>query len=105
MRGDDTTLVRQEWEEGNRRLEAERGDRGRYETLLRQIEIVGDELPKRVGQTYTLAELANAYRDAERWAREAVQAGAPSPGWPRDLALVLAAAFYAYQRGAGDYQT
>jgi hypothetical protein len=28
----------------------------------------------------------------------------PSPGWPRDLAVVLAAAFYAYQRGATDYQ-
>jgi hypothetical protein len=102
---DATTLVRQEWEEGHRRLEAERGDRRRYETLLRQLEIIGEELPRRVGQTYTLAELADAYRDAERWARQAVQDRAPSPGWPRDLALVLAAAFHAYQRGAGDYQT
>jgi hypothetical protein len=29
---------------------------------------------------------------------------APSSGWPRDLSLVLAAAFFAYQRGAVDYQ-
>lgn len=105
MSADGTTLVRQEWEEGNRRLEAARGDRRRYETLLRQIEIVGDELPRRVGQTFTLAELASAYRDAERWGREAVQERAPSAGWPRDLALVLAASFYAYQRGASDYQS
>jgi hypothetical protein len=28
---------------------------------------------------------------------------APSPGWPRDLALVLAAADHAYERGAVDY--
>jgi hypothetical protein len=101
---DATTLVRQEWEEGHRRLEAERGDRRRYETLLRQIEIVSEELRKQVGQTYTLAELAGAYHDAERWARETVQERAPSSGWPRDLTLVLAAAFHAYQRGATDYQ-
>jgi hypothetical protein len=101
---DGTTLVRQEWEEGDRRLEAERSDRRRYETLLRQIDVVTEELRKQVGQTYTLAELAGADRDAERWAREAVQERAPSPGWPRDLALVLAAAFQAYRRGASDYQ-
>ena len=98
-----TELVQQEWEEGERRLEAERDDRRRYETLLRQIEIVTEELRKEVGQTYTLAELAGAYRGAERWAREVVEERAPSPGWPRDLALVLAAAFHSYQRGATDY--
>jgi hypothetical protein len=100
---DATELVRQEWEEGERRLESERGDGARYGRLLEQVEIVSDELRKRVGQTYTLAELARAYRDAERWARETVEERAPSPGWPRDLALVLAAAFHAYQRGALDY--
>jgi hypothetical protein len=96
-------LVQQEWEEGEKQLEAERGDRRRYETLLQQIEIVTEELRKQVGQTYTLAELAGAYRDAERWAREVVEERAPSAGWPRDLTLVLAAAFQAYQRGATDY--
>jgi hypothetical protein len=97
-------LVREEWEDGERRLEAERGDRRRYETLLRQLGIVTDELRKRVGQTYTLAELAASYRSAEGWAREVVQEHAPSPGWPRDLALVLAAAYHAYQRRASDYR-
>jgi hypothetical protein len=97
-------LVQQEWEEGNRRLEAERDDRRRYETLLRQVEIVSEELRKQVGQTFTIAELAASYREAERWARATVEDRAPSPGWPRDLALVLAAAYYAYQRGATDYQ-
>jgi hypothetical protein len=98
-----TELVQQEWEEGERRLEAERDDRRRYETLLRQIEIVTEELRKQVGQIFTLDELARAYRHADRWAREVVEEREPSPGWPRDLALVLAAAFYAYQRGATDY--
>ena len=97
-------LLREEWGAGDRRLEAERGDRSRYGTLLRQIEIVTEELRKRIGQTYTVAELAASYRSAEGWAREAVQERAPSPGWPRDLALVLAAAYHAYQRRASDYR-
>jgi len=97
------TLIRQEWEEASRRLEAERGDRRRYQQLVEQVELVGDELRRRVGQTFTLRELAAAYRDGESWARAALEARAPGPGWPRDLALVLAAAFHAYQRGAVDY--
>jgi hypothetical protein len=100
---DSTELVRQEWQEGYRQLESLRDDRSRYDRLLVQIEVVGDELRKRVGQTYTLAELAAAYRDADRWARELVEERASTPGWPRDLSLVLAAAFHAYQRGASDY--
>jgi hypothetical protein len=96
-------LARQEWGEGNRRLESLRDDPRRYQRLLAQLELVVDELRKRVGQTYTLAELASAYADADRWARELVEKRAPSPGWPRDVSLVLAAAFHAYQRGATDY--
>jgi hypothetical protein len=96
-------LIRREWEDGNRRLEGERSDALRYRTLVRQVELVVDELRKQVGQTFTLAELADAYRDADRWARATVEERAPSRGWPRDLALVLEAAFYAYQRGAVDY--
>jgi hypothetical protein len=103
MSQDALTLVRQEWEDGHRRFEAERTDARRYRRLLDQLEIVGDELRKRVGQTFTLAELAAAYRDADRWARDVVEERAPSQGWPRDLSLVVAAAFHAYQRGAVDY--
>jgi hypothetical protein len=104
MPSPEIALLQQEWGEGERDLESERSDRTRYNRLLEQVEVVTDELRKRVGQTYTLDELASAYRGAEHWAREAVEERAPSPGWPRDLALVLAAAFYAYQRGAVDYQ-
>ena len=96
-------LFRHEWEEAHRRLEDERGDRRRYDRLVAQVAIVIDELRKQVGQTFTLAELAGAYTDSERWARAAIEEHAPTPGWPRDLALVVAAAFYAYQRGALDY--
>jgi hypothetical protein len=103
MSSDAIVLVRQEWADANRRFEAERGDDRRYRRLVDQLELVVDELRKRVGHTYTLAELAASYPDAERWARATVEERAPSPGWPRDLTLVLAAAFHAYQRGAVDY--
>ena len=97
-------VVRQEWAEGDRRLESFRDDRPRYGTLVGLAELILDELRKRVGQTYTLRELAAAYADAERWARELVEQHAESPGWTRDLTTALAAAFHAYQRGALDYE-
>jgi hypothetical protein len=102
---DSLDLVRHEWEDGQRRLDAERGDPRRYRGLLEQVDVVTGELRRRVGGTFTLAELAAAYRDADSWARQAVADRAPGPGWPRDLSLVLAAAFHAYQRGASDYAT
>jgi hypothetical protein len=96
-------LVRDEWADGHRQLEAQRGDPRRYRRLVEQVEALTDELRRRVGGTYSLAELSAAYRDADAWARQTISDRAPGPGWPRDLALVLAAAFYAYQRGASDY--
>lgn len=97
-------VVRHEWEEGSRRLEACHGEPRRYGQLLESLELVLDELRKRIGQTYTLSELAAAYGDSERWAREVLSERATAAGWPRDLATVLAAAFDVYQRGASDYK-
>ena len=96
-------LTRSEWAEGDRMLEDEHGDRRRYEQLLAQVGVITEELRRRIGGTYSLAQLAAAYGDADTWARQAVSDRAPGPGWPRDLSLVLAAAFHAYQRGATDY--
>jgi hypothetical protein len=97
-------VARQEWEEGRRRLEAAREDGSRYRQLLELLDLILDELRKRVGQTYTLEELVTAYGDAERWGREVLEERSADPRWPRDLTLVLAAAFDAYQRGAVDYE-
>jgi hypothetical protein len=97
-------IARHEWEDGSRRLEAAREDGSRYPQLLELLDLLVGELRKRVGQTYTLAELVAVYGDSERWAREVLEERAPVPGWPRDLTLVLAAAFDAYQRGAVDYK-
>jgi len=97
-------VVRREWEEGHRRLEAARGNPELYRRLLAQVEVITDELRKRVGVTFTLAQLEEAYRGAERWSRDAVAERAPSPGWPRTLSLAEDAAFHLYQRGAVDYR-
>jgi hypothetical protein len=96
-------VVRHEWEEGSRRLEACRDEPRRYEQLLGSVDLVLDEVRKRIGQTYTLSELAAAYDESERWARDVLSERATAPGWPRDLTTVLAAAFDVYQRGASDY--
>jgi hypothetical protein len=97
-------VARHEWEEGTRRLEAARGEPGRYSQLLVLHEFVLDELRKRIGQRYTLEELVAVYGESDRWAREVLDERAPRPGWPRDLTTVLAATFDAYQRGAVDYE-
>lgn len=97
-------VARQEWEEGSRRFESARVEGYRYHQLVELLELVLDELRKRIGQTYTLAELVAAYDEADRWARELLQERAQTPAWPRDLPVVLAAAFNAYQRGAIDYE-
>lgn len=94
---DTVELIRHEWSDGARRFEEYRSDPRRYRALVEELEAVVDELRKQIGQTYTLAELAHAYRDAERWGRAFVAS-------PRDLSVVLAAAFHAYQRGAVDYK-
>lgn len=95
--------ARQEWEDGYRRFLDETQDPGQAELLHAQVEIVTEELRRRIGQHFTLDELAQAYSEADRWVREAVEEREPAPGWPQTLALVEDAAFYLYQRGAVDY--
>jgi hypothetical protein len=96
--------VRQEWDAANDALQRiASSDRARHDRVLAQIEIAVDELRKQIGETFTLDELARAYRDADRWIRPAVADRAATPGWPQDLALVQDVAFHLYQRGATDY--
>jgi hypothetical protein len=96
-------VVRREWEEGYRRLEGASRDPVAADRLQLQLEVVTSELRKRIGQTFTLAQLATCYERADQWAREAVSEHAATPGWPRTLSMVLDAAFHLYPRGAVDY--
>ena len=96
--------ARLEWEEGNRRFEEAARDPAARDRLYAQVEVVSEELRKRLGSIFTLEELAHAYLSAEHWARQAVAERAPTPGWPRTAALAEDAAFHAYARGAIDYK-
>ena len=96
-------LVRREWEEGYRRLlDQTRGTKD-PEALFAQVEAVTEELRKRIGETFTLAQLADMYSGAEDWSRDAVAEHAPVPGWPRTASMAADAAFHLYARGAVDY--
>ena len=97
--------ARNEWETGYRRFEASRGGHEEaYARLLEQVEAITEELRRRLGGTFTLAELAETYTGAERWVRDVVSERAPVKNWPRTLATAEDAAFHLYQRGAVDYE-
>jgi hypothetical protein len=100
----DVELARHQWEDGSRRIESSRNDRGRYGQLLAEVELVVGELRKRVGQTFTLGELADAYDGADDWARNAVDLADPDAPPPADIPAVAGAAFHQYARGATDYR-
>jgi hypothetical protein len=91
--------ARHQWEEGYRRLQSRASDPALYTRLHTQVDTVLDELNRRLGQTFTLAELASAYRDADRWLPEVLGPGAAAD----HLALVEDAAFYLHARCAADY--
>jgi hypothetical protein len=91
--------ARLQWEDGYRRLNEHASDRPLYQSLLAQVGVLTDELNRRVGQTFTLADLAAAYEGADRWLLEVLPPGAGAV----QLGLVEDAAFHLYARGAVDY--
>jgi hypothetical protein len=99
----DVELARRQWEEAQRRVDAAAGDRVVQERLLREIEVVSEELRRRVGATFTLAELAGVYAGADRWAQDAIQDRVEHRGSARTASLAADAAFHRYARGASDY--
>jgi hypothetical protein len=96
-------LARRQWEDGSRRFDEESQNVARQEVLLLALEAVSDELRKRVGQTFSLGDLAREYAHADEWVREAVAEHARFPGWVRYLTTLQDAAFHLYARGATDY--
>jgi hypothetical protein len=91
--------ARQQWDEGYRRLQSSASDPALYVRLHGQVDTVTAELTRRLGQTFTLAELANAYREADRWLPEVLGPTASAAHLP----LVQDAAFHLHARAAVDY--
>jgi hypothetical protein len=97
------SAARREWAEGDRRFGEAARDPSNGDALHAQRDAVLEELRRRLGPTFTLAELADAYAGAERWLREVIEERAPSRGGARTVSLAGDAAFHAYSRQAQDY--
>ena len=95
-------LARHQWAEGRRALERARADRAGYERAVSRVEVVTAELPRRVGQTFTLEDLAAVYGTADRWTLEALHEAFPDDA-PGQVSSVADAAFDLYSRHASDY--
>ena len=95
--------ARRDWEDGQRRLELASRDEVQAERLRHQFDLISAELRRRVGSTFTLAMLADAYAGSEAWMLQAVEEHAATPGWARSVSMVGDAAFHVYARGAVDY--
>jgi hypothetical protein len=96
--------ARQEWADGHRRLEAQRERPSRYRILHQQLDAVLEQLRRRVGGVFTLAELADEYRRSDRWVHAAITELPPAAQWPSGLTTATDAAFHLYARGAQDYE-
>jgi hypothetical protein len=98
-------LARQQWQDGNRRVEDARADNRRYVDLGKQVDVVVAGLRRRMGQVFTLGELAEAYDGADDWARELLDDAAEPDAPPTaEAGTVADAAFHLYARGAVDYR-
>jgi hypothetical protein len=86
-------LALMEWEAGARREAV-------YRAVVNQIV---DELNRRMGQTYTLAELTEEYDRSAGWCRHVAQLTTDHI-WAHDLTIVQDAAFARFARDAVDYR-
>jgi hypothetical protein len=96
-------LALMEWEAGARGLE-ELDEPPRREAVYRRVvdEIVA-ELNRRMGQTYTVAELVAEYEISAPWCRHVAQITTEHV-WAHDLTIVQDAAFARFARDAVDYR-
>jgi hypothetical protein len=92
-----------DWEDGYRRVQATRADAAEHRLLGKAVTAIQDELRKRLGSRFTVAELVNLYRERGDSLGDVGMAALP-PG--ADLSGVSAAcdaAFYLYMREAEDF--
>ena len=100
----DVELARQHWRDGSRRIHEVRGDPVGHDRLTGRVDVVVVELRRRIGQTFTLQELAVAYDDADRWVRDLLEDADPEAPPESEPGTVADAAFDVYARGASDYR-
>jgi hypothetical protein len=92
-----------QWEEGYRRLQAARSDARAYRAVGQVVMAVEDELRKRLGSSFSIEELAEAYRQDIDWDLELAMRRVPPDSASWDSSTVVDAAFYLYMREASDF--
>ncbi|MGH2923771.1 MAG: hypothetical protein ACRDKH_07070 [Solirubrobacterales bacterium] len=92
-----------QWEEGDRRLRELSQDRRTAVRLHRAVEAIRDELRRRIGATFTAAELAELYAQGTDWCLEAARWAMPAEAADLDPQAVVDGAFFLHLRGATDY--
>ena len=89
-----------QWEEGARELAAI-GDPRERRIADRVIDAIRVELRRRIGPTFSAADLADLYASGTDWAQQIALEVAPSA--EGDAQILADAAFWAHLRGAGDF--
>ena len=89
-----------EWQDGARRLQATSGTMRMW--CFAVVDAVHAELKRRLGRTFTVADLAAAHRDAADWFLPLAAEVAPRYPEAHDPAIALDGAFALYMRGATD---
>jgi hypothetical protein len=89
-----------QWEEGRRALQAIDDPRQRR-LADRVVDALREELRRRIGPTFTAAQLADLYGEGTDWAQQvALDVAPPLDG---DSQALADAAFWLYLRGATDF--
>ena len=89
-----------QWEEGWRVLQGIEDPRERRQAD-RVVAAVQDELRRRIGPTFSAAQLADLYGRGTDWCLQVALDAAP--GLVTDPGSLADAAFWLYLRGAGDF--
>jgi len=92
-----------QWEEGHARLRELSEDARGAARSRRAVEAVHDELRRRIGPTFTVAELAELYGRGTDWCLEAARMAMPMEAVDMDPQAIVDGAFHLYLRGATDY--
>src|SRR3954463_3468845 len=92
-----------QWEEGYRRLLDSRSDPPLYRALGRAVVAIQEELRKRLGSKFSVAELADLYRQGGDWTLDLAMHAGPGQVGRWDPSVAADAAFYLYMREAADF--
>lgn len=102
MSGERSTALasaRFQWEDGLRRLGEDEGLLASRRSIVDAVRV---ELRRRLGQTFTLQEVAEVYDGAQEWYLDLASRVAPRDPDSWDPAAALDAAFALHARGATD---